>query len=122
MTLINMSAQFIECMTIYDEVELSGGLKSMLLSEIVIRMGHQRLGSEIRKEIIRELEESGVGYYPIELPFRGNEEVRLWIEDGPYAELMNALLTVGRRSDRVIKRLCNSKVDVRRQFITRKIK
>lgn len=109
-------------MTIYDEVELSGGLKSMLLSEIVQRMGYQRLGSEIRKEIIRELTESGVGYYPIEMPYRGNEEVRLWTQDGPYAEIMSAVLTPGKRGDRVIKRLCSGKVDPRRQVITRKIR
>ncbi len=81
----------------------SRGVLTVEASKIRDAYGAERLGSQVRANISRELRGRGLGHFPVELPDRQNEDVRLYQVNSEVGALIEAALTPGQAYDQKLR-------------------
>ncbi|MFV0451128.1 MAG: hypothetical protein ACK5LS_02615 [Propioniciclava sp.] len=78
-----------------EAVGASGGVLTLAAWQIRDAYGAERLGSQVRTNISRELRGRGLGHFPDELPDRQNQMVRVFLITSPAGAIIEAALTPG---------------------------
>ncbi len=94
---------------IRDAVTRAGGVHTVLASTLRDALDAERLGKDIRDRISSKLSEYSLGHYPVEIPSRHWEYVRLYALDSEYGELYGAALRPGEHEDEELRRLVGSR-------------
>lgn len=80
-------------------VEANNGVLTVQAWQVRDAYGAERLGSQVRTNISRELRGRGLGHYPKQLPDRQREEVRLYQVASPAGAIIEAAMTPGTAAD-----------------------
>lgn len=88
---------------IKQEVEANGNVLTLPIAEVRDAHGAHRLGVHVRANISKALRGLGLAHYPLELPDRQREPVRLYKLGTPAADLIEAVLSPSEDSDEAIR-------------------
>ena len=88
---------------IKEEVEESGGLKSVSMADLREAYGRGRLGVHVVRGIASELSGVGLGHYPLVLPQKQSAMVRLYKRGTKAEDVIKAMLTPGEEGDEILQ-------------------
>lgn len=69
--------------------------------------GSERLGVHVRAAISKELAGRGLAHFPLELPDRQHEFVRVYRQGSPVAEIIKYVLDVDPKNDAKLRKLAS---------------
>lgn len=84
-------------------VQTNGGVMTVDVADIRDAYGAQRLGSQVREEVIRRLKSLGLEHRPKTFPHYQEERVRLFIKDSPPGRLIRDVEHIAPAADRRIR-------------------
>ena len=87
-----------------DALQKNDGILTVTAEDLRNRYGADRLGVNVRAAISKELAGRGLAHYPTELPDRQGEQVRVYRQGSPVAEIIDAVLTVGAKADAKLRK------------------
>ena len=84
---------------IKEEVEKNGDVVTLTMEKLRDAHGSGKLGVHVRAEISSALAGVGLGHVPRELPTYQHEQVRLYKNGTPIADLITTVLNPGQQND-----------------------
>lgn len=85
------------------EVEDSGGVKTVDMGTLRDAHGAGKLGSTVRANITKELRSRGMNHSSGDLPSYQHEMVRIWLMGSPAGDLIEAVLNETQDADQIIR-------------------